>query len=97
MDRGAWQATQSTGKQNELDMTKQLNTAHHGPQEHAVYLVKVKVVQSCLTHCDPMDYTALGILQVSILEWVAFPFSRGSSQPGDQTQISRIAGRFFTS
>ena len=38
-----------------------------------------------------------GILQVIILEWVAFPFSRGSSQPKDQTQISRIAGRFFTS
>ena len=32
-----------------------------------------------------------------ILEWVAFPFSRGSSQPKDQTQVSHIAGRFFTS
>ena len=32
-----------------------------------------------------------------ILEWVATPFSRGSSQPRDQTQVSRIAGRFFTS
>ena len=38
-----------------------------------------------------------GILQVRILEWVAFPFSRESSQPGDQTQVSQIAGRFFTS
>ena len=38
-----------------------------------------------------------GILQARILEWVAFPFSRGSSQPRDQTQVSRIAGRFFTS
>ena len=38
-----------------------------------------------------------GILQVIILEWVAFPFSRGSSQPKDQTQVSCIAGRFFTS
>ena len=44
-----------------------------------------------------MDYTAHGILQARMLEWVAFPFSRGSSQPRDQTQVSRIAGRFFTS
>ena len=36
------------------------------------------------------------ILQARILEWVAFPFSRGSSQPRDQTQVSRIAGEFFT-
>ena len=36
----------------------------------------------CLTLCDPVDYTVHGILQVKILEWVAFPFSRGSSQPG---------------
>ena len=44
-----------------------------------------------------MNYTVHGILQVRILEWVAFPFSRGSSQPRDQTQVSHIAGRFFTS
>ena len=37
-----------------------------------------------------------GIIQQAILEWVAFPFSKGSSQPRDQTQISHIAGRFFT-
>ena len=41
-------------------------------------------------------HTIHGILQASILEWVAFPFSRGSSQPRDQTQVSRIAGEFFT-
>ena len=44
-----------------------------------------------------MDYTVHGILQARILEWVAFPFSKGSSQPRDQNQVSRIAGRFFTS
>ena len=44
-----------------------------------------------------MDYTVHGILQARTLEWVAFPFSRGSSQPRDQTQVSCIAGRFFTS
>ena len=45
--------------------------------------VKVKVAQSCPTLCDPMDYTVCGILQARILKWVAFPFSRGSSQPRD--------------
>ena len=44
-----------------------------------------------------MDYTVHGILQARTLEWVAFPFSRESSQPRDQTQVSRIAGGFFTS
>ena len=42
----------------------------------------MKVTQSCLTLCDPMDYTVLGILQARIWEWVVFPFSRGSSNPG---------------
>ena len=55
------------------------------------------VTQSCPTLCDPMDYTAQGILQTRILEWVAIPFSRGSSQPRDWTQFSRIASGFFTS
>ena len=59
--------------------------------------VKVQVAQWCPTPWDPMDYTVRGILQVSILEWVAFPFSRGSSQPRDRTQVSHVAGRFFTS
>ena len=58
--------------------------------------MKVKVTQSCLTLCDPMDYTDRGILQARTLEWVAFPFSRGSFQPRDWTQVSHIAGRFFT-
>ena len=58
----------------------------------------VKVSRSIVsTLCDPMDYTIYGILQAKILEWVAFPFSWGSSQPRDQTQVSHIAGGFFTS
>ena len=60
------------------------------------WAVKVKVAQLCLTLCDPKDYTVHGILQARILEWIAFPFSRGPSQPRDQTQVSRFAGRFFT-
>ena len=58
--------------------------------------LKVKVAQLCLTLCNPMDYTVHGILQARILEWVAFPFSRGSSQPRDWTQVSHIAGGLFT-
>ena len=64
----------------------------------SLLMMKVKVAQSCPTLCDSMDYTVVhGILQARILERVAFPFSRGSSQPRDQTQVSHIAGRFFIS
>ena len=45
----------------------------------------------------PRDYTVLGSLQANILEWVAFSFSKGSSQPRDKTQVSHIAGRLFIS
>ena len=62
-----------------------------------IWTWKVKVVQSCPTLCYPMDNTVHGILQARLLEWVAFPLSRGSSQPKDQIQVSRIAGGFFTS
>ena len=44
---------------------------------------KVKVIQSCPTLYDPIDCTVHGVLQARTLEWVAFPFSRGSSQPRD--------------
>ena len=62
--------------------------------------VNVLVAQSCLTLCDPMDCTTPAssvheMLQARILEWVANPFSMGSSQPRDWTQASCIAGRFF--
>ena len=44
-----------------------------------------------------MGYTVHGTLQARILEWVAFPFSKGSSQPRDWTWVSRTADRFFVS
>ena len=66
-------------------------------QRGLCYDCEVKVTQSCLTLCNPMDYIVHEILQARILEWVAFPFSRGSSQHRDQTQVSHIAGGFFTS
>ena len=59
------------------------------------------VTQSCLTLSEPMDCSlpgssVHGILQARMLEWVAIPSSRGSSQPRDQTQVSGIEGGFFT-
>ena len=61
-------------------------------------VVVVLIAQSCPTFCNPMDYSPSvhGILQARILVWVALPFSRGSSQPRDQTQVSHTACRFFT-
>ena len=67
------------------------------PPGKPVVQVKATVAQSCPALCDPMDCTVHGLLQARILEWVAGPFSRGSSQPRDQTQVSHTAGRFFTS
>ena len=58
---------------------------------------EVKVTHSCLTFCNPMDYTVHEILQARMLEWVPFPFSRESSQPRDRTQVSCITAEFFTS
>ena len=61
---------------------------------------QVLVAESCPTLCDPMVYSAPGssvhvILQARKLEWVTIPFSRGSSSPRDQTQVSHSAGTFF--
>ena len=52
------------------------------------HTLKVKVAQLYPTLCELTDYTVHGILQARILDWVAFPFSRGSSQPRDRTQVS---------
>ena len=46
--------------------------------------------------CSPLGSSVHEILQERTLEWVAIPFSTGSSWPRDQTQVSRIAGKFFT-
>ena len=59
----------------------------------------MEVAQLCATLLDPMDYSLPsssihGIFQASVLEWLAISFSRGSSQPGDWTQVSLIAGRW---
>ena len=72
-----------------------------GPGESHVCVYGCLVAQLCLTLCDPMDCSppgssVHGILQARILEWVAMPSSRGSSWPRDGTQVSHIAGGFFT-
>ena len=59
--------------------------------------IQEKAVQSCLTLCDPMDYTVCGILQARILEWGAFLSSRRSSQPRDRTRVFHIAGSLLVS
>ena len=63
---------------------------------HLVFYYCVLVAQSCLTLCNPMDCrppgpSVHGISQARILEWVAIHFSRGSSWPRDQTQVSRLS------
>ena len=59
------------------------------------------VARLCPSLCNSIGYCLSGIsvhglLQTRILEWVAIPFSRGSSQARDRTWVSGIAGRFFT-
>ena len=61
----------------------------------------VLVAQLCLTFCNPTDCSppdssVYGILQAKVLEWIAIPFTRGSSRPRYETLVSFIAGRFFT-
>ena len=71
-----------------------------GEEMGKVVVVKVLIAQLCPTLCNPMDCSlpgssVHGIFQARILEWVAIPFSRGSSGPRDWTQVSCIEGGFF--
>ena len=64
-------------------------------------ILLAKLLQSCLPLCDPMDCnppgsSIHGIVQARILEWLAISFSRGSSQPRNQTQVSHTGSGFFT-
>ena len=76
------------------------STSHHFRKSSSAWPASVLVTQSCLIPSQPMDCSppgssVLGILQARILEWVAIPFSRKSSQPRDRTWVS-MAGGFFT-
>ena len=77
------------------------DTLRHGNSNLNCASVNVLVSQWCPTLCNPMDCSPPGssvhrVLQARILEWVAFPFSRGSSKPRGRTQVSCTAGRFIT-
>ena len=66
-----------------------------------LFILYMSAAQSCPTFCDTTDYnlpgsSVQGNLQARLQEWVAIPFSRGSSQPRDRTLVSHVAGRFFT-
>ena len=70
-------------------------------KQQRTLIVVVLVAQSYPTLCGHLDYSLpgsslQGILQARIQEWVAIPFSYGSSWPRDWTWVSCIAGRFFT-
>ena len=66
---------------------KCLSTHEGGIYTVEYWKVKVKVAQLGPTLCDPMDCIVHGTLQARILEWVAFPFSRGSSQPSEKSGL----------
>ena len=69
---------------------------HQGSLIMKAVAAAAKLLQLCPTLCDPMDYTVHGILQARILDWVAFPFSRGSSQPKiTHLTLSRCVSFFF--
>ena len=104
--------TSKGGRGNELIMkiVREKDRQHYqllrkreakGSQAERNVVCCAKSLQPCPTLCDPMDCSppscsVHGILQARIREWVAMPFSRGSSHPREQTQVSFIAGRFFT-
>ena len=75
---------------------KCLSTHEGGIYTVEYWKVKVKVAQLGPTLCDPMDCIVHGTLQARILEWVAYPFFSGSSQPRNRTGVFCITGRFFS-
>ena len=95
--KAARERQQETYQGNPISLTADLSAETLEARRKWQDILKVKVTQSCPSFCDPMDYTVHGILQARIREWVAFPFSRGSSQPMDLNQVSCILGGFFTS
>ena len=93
------------GGQEDPAFLYSMETAIVSPKKKAAFLTpmkaKVKVAPWCLTLCDPMDCSppgssVHGILQARILEQIAGPFARGSSQARDCPQVSRIPGGFCT-
>ena len=77
--------------------TTKLRPPAPSPTRLSTPSVKVKVAQLCPTLCNPMDYTVYGILQARIQEWVAFPFSRESSQPRIKSRSPTLQADTLTS
>ena len=78
---GVFKSSQRRGRVRAITIRESYEVPQRRRQTNSIhFLVEVKVAQPCTTLCNPMD-TGHGILQAGILEWVAFPFSRGSSQP----------------
>ena len=91
-DRGAWRAIVHGVAKSRTRLSDFTHTHAHTHTHTEGPNIRESESRSVVS--NPVDYTVYGILQARILECVAFPFSRGSSQPRDQTQVSRIAGRF---
>ena len=92
-------ATHQVGVAGQFQTEDNQNQLFRGLPDFFLEL-EVKLL-SCVRLCDPMAYSppgssVRGIFQARILEWVAIPFTRGSSQPKYQTWVSRVAGGFFT-
>ena len=90
------------GKQRRQKRTQAFSTARRQRKPHHLNYLRMRwLAPPCRTFCDPMDCSppgssVHGILQARILEWVAMPSSRGSSQARDWTQVSCTAGGLFT-
>ena len=90
----------AASKKNTRDLSQSNISLNYKTGDIFKLRMGVLVAQSCPTLCGPMDCnppgsSVHGILQSRILEWVAIPFSRGSSQPRNGTRVFCIAGRFF--
>ena len=101
MDRGAWWAAVYGVAQSRTRLKQLRERERIYPSFPFTDVCACLVVQLHLTLCNPIDCSlpgssVHGILHARILEWVAMPSFRGLSQPRDQTQVSHIAGGFFT-
>ena len=81
MDGGAcWATVHGVAKsRTRLSDFTFLSVGQKSRQFQLILCLKMKVTQSCMNLCDPMDSIVQGILQARILEWVAYPFSSGTS------------------
>ena len=101
MDKGAWLATvHGVTKSRTLEWLRTIGLCLLTKHDEVKW--KWKLLSHVWLFATPWTTArqaplSLGILQERILEWVAISFSRGSSQPRDQTQVSHIAGGFFSS